>query len=253
MFFTAVDPMFIDHYRDRDYDVTKPRIAEYKHNWKVHQNIVYWCKLRVAQSKGLQFYQTRSSFTTLYLWCASKRWWAGSQEKNCTAKRFNLPRYRKQSFLNRTCIMDGRTLQAPTRERLSTILASTEKLVAVERARKLVAVDLTSGSKDRHPQGSSPKVDSSFRDASKSRSVESRLEAKSRVQPIQRAVEGHDPQHGNMVCFEICEITSKVQWHNCMTYWTKGHVHCTCGTCLKPSDTTRKLNKDRFDVLSIPN
>ena len=47
-----------------------------------------------------------------------------------------------------------------------------------------------------HPQGSSPKVDLSIRDASKSRSVESRPEAKSRVQPIPRAVEGHDLQHG---------------------------------------------------------
>ena len=40
--FTAVNPMHIDHYREkdddvtkpRDYDVTKPRIAVYKHNWK---------------------------------------------------------------------------------------------------------------------------------------------------------------------------------------------------------------------------
>ena len=38
-----------------------------------------------------------------------------------------------------------------------------------------------------------------------------------------------------------------------MTYWTKGIVYCTCGTCLRPSDKTRKVNKDRFDVQSIPN
>ena len=47
-----------------------------------------------------------------------------------------------------------------------------------------------------HPQGSSPKIDSSVRDASKSRGVESRPEAKSRVQPIQRAFEGNYLQHG---------------------------------------------------------
>ena len=55
MFFTVVNPMFSDHYRERDYDVTKRRIAVYKHNWKIHQNKVYWCNLRVAQSKGMQF------------------------------------------------------------------------------------------------------------------------------------------------------------------------------------------------------
>ena len=51
---------------------------------------------------------------------------------------------------------------------------------------------------------------------------------------------------------EICTITSKVPCHNCVTYWTKGIAYCTSGTCLRPSDKTRKRNKDRF-VLSIPN
>ena len=58
---------------------------------------------------------------------------------------------------------------------------------------------------------------------------------------------------GNMEYLDMCEITSKVQCHNCLTYWTTGIVYCTCGTCLRPSDKHRKLNKDRFDVLSTPN
>ena len=29
--FTAVNPLFIDHYRKKDHNVTKPRIAVYKH------------------------------------------------------------------------------------------------------------------------------------------------------------------------------------------------------------------------------
>ena len=66
VFFTAVNPTFIDHCRERDYDVTKPRIAVYKHKWKIHQNTVYWCNLMVAQSKGLQFYQTRSNAIILH-------------------------------------------------------------------------------------------------------------------------------------------------------------------------------------------
>ena len=48
VFFTTVNPMLIDHYRDKDYDVTKPRIAVYKNNWTVQQNRVCWCNLRVA-------------------------------------------------------------------------------------------------------------------------------------------------------------------------------------------------------------
>ena len=63
VFFTAV---FIDDYQERDYDVTKLRIAVYKYNWTIHQNTVCWCKLRVAQSKGLQFYHTRSRLIISY-------------------------------------------------------------------------------------------------------------------------------------------------------------------------------------------
>ena len=58
---------------------------------------------------------------------------------------------------------------------------------------------------------------------------------------------------GNMEYFEMCEITSKVQCPHCTTYWTKSIVYCTCGTCLRPSDKTLKLNKDRFNAMSIPN
>ena len=66
VFFTAVNPMLNGQHRERDYDVTKPRIAEYKHTWKMHQNTVYWCNLRVAHRKGLPFYQTRSNAIILH-------------------------------------------------------------------------------------------------------------------------------------------------------------------------------------------
>ena len=151
MFFTAVKPMFIDQHGERDYDVTKPRIAVYKHIWKIHQNTVNRCNLRVAHSNGLQFYQTRSNaiilYSTVLAVCIEKVVIRKLGEK-CAAKRINFQLDWKELYLNRTCIMDARTRQALTRERLSTILASTEKLVAVERTRKLVAVKLTSGSKD---------------------------------------------------------------------------------------------------------
>ena len=58
---------------------------------------------------------------------------------------------------------------------------------------------------------------------------------------------------GTMEYFEICEITPSIQYTNCMTYWPKGIVYCTCGRCLRPSDEVRKLNSDRCDVLSMAN
>ena len=66
VFFTAVNPMHTHLHKQRNYDVTKPRVAVYKQNWKRHQKTVYWCNLRVAQKKGLTFYQTRSNAIILH-------------------------------------------------------------------------------------------------------------------------------------------------------------------------------------------
>ena len=51
----------------------------------------------------------------------------------------------------------------------------------------------------------------------------------------------------------MCEITSKVQCQDCLLHWEISIIYCTCGTCLRPPQKNRKLNKDRFDVLSIRN
>ena len=45
-------------------DLTKPRIAPYKTTWKRFPNTVFWCSLKFAQERGLQFYQTRSHAVT---------------------------------------------------------------------------------------------------------------------------------------------------------------------------------------------
>ena len=41
VFFTAVNPMFVDQHKEVEYDLTKPRIAVYKNKWKVHQRAVF--------------------------------------------------------------------------------------------------------------------------------------------------------------------------------------------------------------------
>ena len=61
MFFTIVNPMEDENcVEETSCDLTKPRIAPSKNTWKLHQNTVYWCNLKLAQERGLQFYQTRS-------------------------------------------------------------------------------------------------------------------------------------------------------------------------------------------------
>ena len=53
--------------------------------------------------------------------------------------------------------------------------------------------------------------------------------------------------------FELCETISKAQCSYCLLFRTNGIVYCTCGNCLCNTDSTRQLNRTRFDALSISN
>ena len=70
---TAVNPMYVNQdLEEVQYDLDRPRITVYKNTWRVHQHKVH----KLAQRKGLQFYQTRSHaialFNTLLAICIEK-------------------------------------------------------------------------------------------------------------------------------------------------------------------------------------
>ena len=67
VFFTAVNPMYASQdLEELQYDLDKPSITVYKNTWRVHQHTENWCNLKLAQRKGLQFYQTRSHAIALF-------------------------------------------------------------------------------------------------------------------------------------------------------------------------------------------
>ena len=51
--------------------------------------------------------------------------------------------------------------------------------------------------------------------------------------------------------FELCEISCETQCSYCSKYWADCIVYCTCGTCLIPTEYTKRLTKETFDTLSI--
>ena len=48
VFFTAVNPMTKNHKDPQELDLTKPRLALYKQQWKRHQDTVYWVDIQLA-------------------------------------------------------------------------------------------------------------------------------------------------------------------------------------------------------------
>ena len=67
VFFLLVDPMGKNHKDPETIDLGAPRLVRYMHEvWKKHQNTVYWVDIKLAQKKGLKFYQTRSDAIILH-------------------------------------------------------------------------------------------------------------------------------------------------------------------------------------------
>ena len=108
VFFTAVNPLFVDQHKDVEYDLTNPRIAVYK-IIGTYTKIQYIGEikrlLRRRDCSSIRHDPTQSSFTTLYLRFASRKWYTWSREKNCPTKCINLQDYRKEPYSSRICIM----------------------------------------------------------------------------------------------------------------------------------------------------
>ena len=67
VFFLPLDPMDKEQKDPDTIDLEAPRLGQYMHKaWKKHQNTVYWVDIKLAQKKGLKFYQTRSNAIILH-------------------------------------------------------------------------------------------------------------------------------------------------------------------------------------------
>ena len=93
VFFLLVNPMDKEHKDPEEIDLEAPRLARYMHtSWKKHQNTVHCVDIKLAQKKGLKFYQTRSNaiilYDTLQAYCISRlsRW---KLEKSYSKKYMN--------------------------------------------------------------------------------------------------------------------------------------------------------------------
>ena len=211
-----------------------------------------------------------------YLLYASRKCYTWSQEENCTTKCIRLQDYRKEPYSSRICIMDVRILpifEARTpvdhQSKDSEEYGETRSDNNSFRGTKEFG-ETRSGNVDFRIQGlphsTVQKQDDIRRETFK------RLIHQFETHPNREALKAdrkHQKSHPlsekskelirsmrNTEYFEMCEITSKLQCQDCLLFWEIGIVFCTCGTCgtcLRPSQKNHKLNKDRFDVLSIPN
>ena len=159
VFFTAVDPMFVDQHEEVEYDESQDCSVQQSLE-NSSENTVHWCNMNVAQKKGFQFCLTRSNaivfHSTLLAICIEKVIYVKSGEE-LYKKCINLQGYREKPYSIRICIMDARIFLISKREHPSTIKAksakSTEKPKPVAMSLgKPEAVTSTSDCKVHHTQ-----------------------------------------------------------------------------------------------------
>ena len=253
MFFEAVNPMFIDHYREKDYDMTQPRIAVNKkqlENASKYSILVY---LRVAQSKGLLFDQTRSNaiilYNTLPAMCIEK----------VVARKSGEDLYSK-------------TYQSPVApQRVANLIHERQDTTSSDARNVFRSLETCRCEIDFRIQGlrhsavqehdhirkqAVQKLIQQFENHPNKEALQEDLQKNRAFNPSSEKSQKMIYRMGVMEFFEIYEISPNTQCSNCMTYWPKGIVYCTCGTCLRPLDKVRKLNRDatmfcQYPVMSL--
>ena len=202
---------------------------------------VYWCKLKLAHKKGLQFYQRRSHAIVLYNTLA-----AICMEKAVCMKTKGVAFPQSKSVSKVASCYTGAEFAKWTTG--STWTRS--KKILTTKAHREVTRKLRSGNIDCRipsiPHSTVQQLDNESQGKSKSwfSSFEKHPNKSFFLQDLNKTEKSNTfsekskkliTDMGNTEIFELCETSSTKQCPDCNSYWEMGIVHCTCGRCLKSS------------------
>ena len=193
----------------------------------------YWCNLKLAQRKGLHFYQTRSNaitlFNTLFAICVENVVYMKiGEDFYCKVHQYpRLPRVVRTPNLHH-----GRQDLSNPKERASADHQS-KRNEEYDETRSAKFEETRSGNMvfriHGPPHSTVQKEDYARREM---------------VKKLIHQFDTHPNRDSSMEYFELREISSKIQCPDCSFFWDVGIVHCTCGKCLQPSERNRRLHKD---------
>ena len=227
-----------------------------------------WCNLKLPQTKGLRFYQTRSHaialFNTLLAICIEKVVYMKTGE-DLYCKVHQSPRLPRVVLTpNLRC---GRQDLSNPEARTSSDHKS-ERSGKYEKTRRSRYEEARRGNVDYRIPGilhsTVQKEDSKRKETVKIliQQFENHLNRDSLIQDLNNTEEFNPfsekskeliTSMGNTECTSsLCETSSKIQCPHCALFWEVGIFYCTRGECMQPTERNRQLNKARYDVLSIP-
>ena len=237
---------------------------------------MYWVDVKLAQKKGLKFYQTRSNAISLYNTlpaCCFPKVVRIETEEIIHEKVYESPRTPPKISMRHDWMKElgsevaqQAEVNQPTQPNPNPNHDRTERPVVIGQ-----------------PTGSSTpfdEVDIDFRvsglphavvkQAENSRvrelvkKIETRITLIDKIfKPIYNKNNACNPfsekskkvikDMGNVELFELCETIPKVQCKECLLYWNQGIVYCTCGHLLRENQSSRGILRWTLDFLSIPN
>ena len=262
-------------------DLEAPRLAWYKQEtWKKHQYTVYWVDIKLAQKKGLKFYQTRSNaiilYDTLPAYCIPKaiRMEPGEiiYEKVYASPRpppkIPLKRIGWKNWIQKLL----EVVKTPQQTQPKSKYQARRDADQIRTGRPVESGQPTGLFTQRE------EIDIDFRVSGLLHAVVKQAE-NFRVRELVKKVESHPHRRalqadlqqnnaynpfgddskamiretGNVELFELCETIPKLQCSECLLYWNQGIVYCTCGHLWRESESSKQIHQWRLDAFSIPN
>ena len=250
VFFNVVIPVDNQDFSGETFcDLSQARIAPYKNTWQHFQKTVFWCNLKFAQRRGLQFFQTRSNadilFDTLFAEFIEKA--------ICMKTKDQL--HQMESVILRLRLVLGANSQS----------GSQDLLVQEARSSWESQQDAESYGETRSNTADYriPGISISTKGARRQNNVtelieqhkEQFLKDKSQKQEINRFSEESQKVLVDMnqtEIFELCENSAKLQCPDCNPFSEIGIIYCSCGRNLKYKWSPTTNQKANCDFTSMP-
>ena len=215
-------------------------------------------QLKVAQKKGLQFYQTRSHAIVLHKTLLAMR----IEKVVCMKTKEELYHKVYQSPRLPRVVLKANSQSGQQDQQEEDARTSCDHPSASQSSRETWCNNVDYRIPGKH-HSAVEQQDTNRRDTVKKliQQFESDPNKESFVQDLNKSEEIDEfseksqkliADMNNTDIFELCETSSKKQCPECAFCWEIGIVYCTCGRYLKSSQRTEELDKNSYDVLPIP-
>ena len=253
VFFITVNPMEdLFGMGETPCDHTKPRIAPYKNTWKHFHNTICWFNLKLAQERGLQFYQTRSHVVvlhrTLLAACIEKAVFMKTQDELHQKVRLTprVPRVVLKSN-SQFGLQDPQNQDAISSWKPPSDSKSYGEICNNTVNHRISGVPLSAVDQQNTTRESKVKrLIEKFENHKRKESFIQDLGQMQMIYQFSKESQVLIADLNNTEIFELCENSSNQQCPDCNAYWEIEIIYCSCGRGMKSTPTRTTVTSPKI-------